>query len=415
MTIQQVTRCRICQNQSLRSLIHLGDQSLSGVFAASPEQHITRGPLELVKCDADSGCGLVQLCCSYDPREMYGAHYGYRSSLNASMVGHLGATVAKLTAIVPPRDGDLILDIGSNDGTLLSFFPRGLSLVGMDPTAVKFCQFYQPRIEVIADFFSAAIFKARFGGRKAKIVTSIAMFYDLDEPKKFVEEVAEILDDEGIWYFEQSYLPAMLAQTSYDTICHEHSEYYALEQIKWMTDRCGLKIVEIEVNDVNGGSFAVTVAKDCSSMREDVTAVNAMLKLEKDQELQTLKPYQSFGERVLLHREKLLATLADLSRSGAKVLGYGASTKGNVILQFCGLTSAQIPAIAEVNSDKFGKFTPGTGIPIIAEAEAHAMSPDYLLVLPWHLRNNLVRREDSFLKRGGKLIFPLPDIEVVGK
>jgi hypothetical protein len=207
----------------------------------------------------------------------------------------------------------------------------------------------------------------------------------------------------------------MLMQNAYDTVCHEHVEYYALKQIQWMTDRCGLKIIDVEVNDVNGGSLAVTVAKESSHFRENTGAVNLLLKAEDDAGLQTLKPYQSFRERVFLHRERLLATLADLSRRGAKVLGYGASTKGNVILQFCGITSAQIPAIAEVNPDKFGRFTPGTGIPIISEAEAHAMKPDCLLVLPWHFRNNLIEREAGFLQRGGKLLFPLPEIELVGQ
>jgi hypothetical protein len=241
------------------------------------------------------------------------------------------------------------------------------------------------------------------------------MFYDLDDPIRFVEQVAEILDDDGIWHFEQSYLPAMLEQTAYDTVCHEHVEYYALRQIQWMMGRCGLKIIDLEVNDVNGGSFAVTVAKTSSGLRENVAAVTAMMKAEDGQKLATLKPYEVFRDRVLSHREKLIATLTDLSRRGACVLGYGASTKGNVILQFCGLTPAQIPAIAEVNPDKFGKFTPGTLIPIISEADAHAMNPDYLLVMPWHFRRNLIQREAAYLQRGGKLIFPLPEIEIVGR
>ena len=412
---REITRCRICESQQLVSLLDLGEQYLTGVFPKSPDEPLTKGPLEIVKCGGDHSCGLVQLRHSYDSAEMYGANYGYRSGLNRSMVEHLRAKVAKLAALAPPTNGDLVLDIGSNDGTLLSFHAPELTVVGMDPTAAKFREHYQPHIEVIADFFSAASFQARFGGRKAKIVTSIAMFYDLDEPIKFVEQVAEILDDDGIWHFEQSYLPTMLAQNAYDTVCHEHVEYYALQQIKWMTDRCGLKIVDLEINDVNGGSFAVTVAKAGSSLPEDVAAVSAMLKAEESQGLDTLRPFEAFRERVFHHRDKLLATLAEFAQRGEKVLGYGASTKGNVILQFCGLTTAQIPAIAEVNPDKFGKFTPGTRIPIISEEEAHALNPDYLLVMPWHFRTNLIQRETAYLQRGGKLIFPLPEIEIVEK
>ena len=412
---REISSCRICNHRQLVSLLHLGEQCLTGIFPKSADEKITRGPLELVKCDGDDACGLVQLRHSYDSAEMYGADYGYRSSLNKSMVAHLRAKVAKLTAMAPPQPGDLVLDIGSNDGTLLSFYPPGPTPVGMDPTAEKFREFYQPHIEVIADFFSAANFKAQFGTRKAKLITSIAMFYDLDEPMQFVAQVAEILDDDGIWHFEQSYLPTMLAANAYDTVCHEHVEYYALAQIQWMMDRCGLKIIAIEQNDINGGSFAVTVAKASSRHREDTAAVAAMLAAEASQGLHTLAPYQAFRERVFRHRDALLALLAELSRQGASVLGYGASTKGNVILQFCGITTAQIPFIAEVNPDKFGKFTPGTHIPIISETEAHAMKPDCLLVMPWHFRDNLVKREAAYLQRGGKMIFPLPEIQIVGQ
>lgn len=409
---REISSCRICNNRQLVPLLHLGEQCLTGIFPKSPAEPITRGPLELVKCDGPDCCGLVQLRHSYDSAEMYGADYGYRSSLNKSMVAHLRAKVAKLIAITPPQPGDIVLDIGSNDGTLLSFYPPGPTAVGMDPTAAKFREHYQPHIGVVADFFSAAAFKAHFGTRKAKLITSIAMFYDLDEPIEFVAQVAEILDDEGIWHFEQSYLPAMLARNAYDTICHEHVEYYALRQIQWMMSRCGLKIIALESNDVNGGSFAVTVAKAASRHREDAGAIAAMLDSEERLGLHTARPYEEFRGRVFRHREKLLGLLADLSRQGAKVLGYGASTKGNVILQFCGITPAQIPFVAEVNPDKFGKFTPGTHIPIISETEAHAMKPDFLLVMPWHFRDNLVKREAAYLQRGGKMIFPLPEIEI---
>jgi hypothetical protein len=343
---------------------------------------------------------------------MYGATYGYRSSLNRSMVDHLRAKAARLIALAAPASGDVVLDIGSNDGTLLSFYPATLKRVGMDPTAGKFRAFYDPQIEVIADFFSAAAFTARVGARKATIITSIAMLYDLEDPIQFVEQVAEVLADDGVWHFEQSYLPAMLARNAYDTICHEHVEYYALKQIEWMIDRCGLKIIDVEENEVNGGSLAVTVAKRSSHFPECSTAVVEMLKSER--KLEALAPFEAFRERVLGHRERLTELVAGLCGNGARVLGYGASTKGNVILQFCGLTTAQIPAIADVNPEKFGRVTPGTGIPIISEEEAHAMNPDYLLVLPWHFRKNLVDRESAFLRRGGKLIFPLPEIEIVG-
>jgi hypothetical protein len=415
MTPQKIERCRVCGNMHLEPILSLGQQYLTGVFPRSTEQELTCGPLELVKCHGENACGLVQLRHTYDLNEMYGVNYGYRSGLNQSMVKHLEAKVRELLAKFPPDDGDLVLDIGSNDGTLLSFYPSTLTPVGMDPTAAKFAEFYKPHVQVIADFFSADTFSAHFGTRKAKIITSIAMFYDLDHPLDFVKEIARTLADDGVWHFEQSYMPVMLQQNAYDTVCHEHLEYYGLQQIQWMMERGGLKILEVELNDVNGGSFAVTAAKSDSRRSFNSSAISQLLEAERSEQLETLVPYEAFRVRVFEHREKLLAMLDRLKREGAVVVGYGASTKGNVILQFCGITKREIPCFAEVNPDKFGCVTPGTHIPIIPEEEAHAMNPDYLLAMPWHFKANLLKREAAYLGRGGKMIFPLPEIEIVGQ
>ena len=408
-----IEACRICDNRDLVSVLHLGDQSLTGVFPHERDQPLTKGPLELVKCHGSDACGLVQLRHSYSSSELYGENYGYRSSLNRSMVEHLQKKVGSLRNLITLREGDVVLDIGSNDGTTLSFYPDTLTRVGMDPTAERFRRFYPPDVHVIADFFSASRFAEEMGVRKAKVITSIAMFYDLERPLEFVEQIARVLDDDGLWHFEQSYMPLMLSQNAYDTICHEHLEYYGLRQISWIVERCGLKILSVELNDVNGGSFAVTVAKKASRLQPDTSAIDRMTRNEQQTGVDTLEPFQRFAERVSDHRQHLVALLDKVRGEGATVLGYGASTKGNVILQYCGITTDRLPFIAEVNEDKFGSFTPGTGIPIISEDEARAMNPDYFLVLPWHFRENLVQREESFLRRGGKMIFPLPSIEVV--
>jgi hypothetical protein len=239
------------------------------------------------------------------------------------------------------------------------------------------------------------------------------MFYDLDDPLAFVRDIAKVLAPDGVWYFEQSYLPTMLSQNAYDTICHEHLEYYAFSQIEWMLTKCGLRVVDVLVNDVNGGSFAITACHEQSPHQPNVDAIEALVAQERAEALETMAPYEAFRARVAAHRDDLIETIAKVRATGATVLGYGASTKGNVILQYCGLTAAEIPAIAEVNPDKFGAFTPGTHIPIISETEAHAQKPDYLLVMPWHFRENLVQREADYLKRGGKMIFPLPEISIV--
>ena len=409
----EITACRCCGNARLEHILSLGTQHLTGVFPRAPGQPLTKGPLELVKCMGDEVCGLVQLRHTYEMTEMYGTNYGYRSSLNQTMVKHLGYVAKHLYATYAPSEGGIVLDIGSNDGTLLSFMPKSATRVGMDPTIAKYRDYYDTSITAVADFFSAATFRTLFGDRTAEIVTSIAMFYDLDDPTAFVRDIASILAPNGVWYFEQSYLATMLDMTAYDTICHEHLEYFAFRQIQWMMRRAGLRVLDVQLNDINGGSFSVAVCHDAASHQSNEAAIRAFEGRERDDKLDTLEPYQAFATRVAKHRDDLIALLDKLERDGASVLGYGASTKGNVILQYCGLTTRQIPAMAEVNADKFGAFTPGTEIPIISEAEAHAQNPDYFLVMPWHFRDNLVKREAEYLRRGGKLIFPLPEIAVV--
>ena len=417
----EVKACRICGNRELDAVFHLGTQHLTGIFpkTAEAQRALTSGPLELVKCRSGkqgSHCGLLQLRHSFSPPEMYGANYGYRSSLNRSMVDHLHAKVRRITQRVPLQAGDFVLDIGSIDGTLLGAYKEpGLKRVGMDPTGEKFRRYYPPQVDLVVDFFSARGFRAIAGERRAKVVTSIAMFYDLEQPMDFVRQIAEILAPDGVWVFEQSYMPAMLRAGSYDTICHEHLEYYALSQVKWMLERAGLELVDVEANDVNGGSFSVTAARAGSALAADDAAVSRILAEEVAAGLDGMQPYEAFRNRALRHREALQDFIRGVNARGQKIFGYGASTKGNVILQFCDLTSRDLPCIAEVNEDKFGAYTPGSAIPIVSEREARERKPDYLLVLPWHFRDNIIQREQAYLRSGGKLVFPLPEIEVVEK
>jgi hypothetical protein len=345
---------------------------------------------------------------------MYGANYGYRSGLNRSMVVHLEQKAAKLERLARPGANDVVLDIGSNDATLLKAYANvGQRLGGIDPSAAKFRDFYPGHIALATEFFSPAAFKGLFGDAKAKLVTSIAMFYDLEQPLEFMRAIADILDDDGIWHFEQSYMPAMLAANAYDTICQEHIEYYGLKQIAWMADRADLRIIDVELNAINGGSFAVTVAKRGSHYPANTAVIEKLLASESAQRLDEPASYAPFRDAVFRHRDELTQLVRGLVDDGKTVVGYGASTKGNVLLQFCGLTPKDLSCIADVNPDKFGCVTPGTNIPIVSELDAHARQPDYLLVLPWHFRSNLIARESAFLARGGKMIFPLPHIEIV--
>jgi hypothetical protein len=252
------------------------------------------------------------------------------------------------------------------------------------------------------------------GNRRAKIITSIAMFYDLEDPVAFAQAVNECLTDDGVWHFEQSYLPSMLRQNSYDTVCNEHVEYYSLTAVMAILARAGLTATNVVMNMVNGGSFAVTAAKTRhSTAGRTPPVVRWLLEQEQRMGLGTPRPFRDFEERVFEHRLSLRALILALVADGKTIVGYGASTKGNVILQFCGLTANEIPCIADVNPDKYGRVTPGTHIPIVPEQEARAMQPDYFLVLPWHFKAGILRREAEFLARGGQMIFPMPEIEIV--
>jgi NDP-4-keto-2,6-dideoxyhexose 3-C-methyltransferase len=411
-----VEKCRACGNAELVPVLDLGMQCLTGIFPRADRPDPAAGPLELVKCHgAPDVCQLLQLRHIYDGSAMYGRDYGYRSSLNRSMVQHLRSKVQQLMQLVELRRDDIVLDIGSNDGTTLAMYPSdGPLLIGIDPTASKFKEFYPSHIRAVPEFFTAGSFRTAAGsdGAKAKIVTSISMFYDLDEPMQFMREVRDILADDGIWHLEQSYMPRMLEMNAYDTVCHEHADYYSLGQIAWMAERVGFRIREVDFNDVNGGSFALTLEKAGGNARHE-PKIEAIIADETKQGLSTLEPYRKLAERVGRHRDDLRATINELRAGGKRVFGLGSSTKGNVVLQWCGFGPADIECIAEVNADKFGCVTPGTRIPIISEREAHDRRPDVLVVLPWHFRAHFMQTEQTFMSSGGRLLFPLPRLELV--
>lgn len=406
-----IDKCRVSGSTNLVSVLDLGTQVLTGVFPGSKSEHVDSGPLELLWCP-DSG--LVQLKHSFEPAEMYGENYGYRSGLNASMVRHLQQKVRAIERMVELRDGDIVLDIGSNDATTLkSYANPKLRRVGIDPTGRKFAAFYPPEIKLVPDFFSADAYRTAYQ-EPARVVTSIAMFYDLEDPVSFARQIASVLADDGIWHFEQSYLPSMLRTNSYDTMCHEHLEYYSLEAVEYILGSAGLAVIDVRLNDINGGSFAVTAAKKGGPLvRGSVPEVIWLREEEARMGLGTRRPYDAFKDAAFQHRESLTSLIRHLNADGKRVLGYGASTKGNVTLQFCGLGADDLLAIEEVNPDKYGHVTPGSHIPIVSQADARAMKPDYFLVLPWHFRNNILAREQEYLNGGGKFIFPFPFVEIV--
>jgi hypothetical protein len=406
----RIINCRSCSSNSLKYISTLGIQYFTGVFPNSKNAKIPKGDLALVLCNT---CSLLQLQHSFDANLMYGDNYGYLSSLNLHMIKHLKSKSDKLKKISQLEKGDIVIDIGSNDGTSLKNYSKDFILIGVDPTIKKLKKFYRKDIITISDFFTKDLVGRFLNKKKAKIITTISMFYDLPSPINFAKDIWDCLDEQGVWHLEQSYMPMMIKNTSYDTICHEHLEYYSLESIKYIFDTVGFKIIDLEFNDINGGSFAITVSKKNSKYKENSKIIEWLLKKEDIYKYNSFSTHKRFFKNAEMHKKLFRDLLLNLKDMKKKIIGYGASTKGNVILQYCGINSRILDVIIDVNKDKHNKFTPGSKIKIVGESYIKKLKPDYMVVMPWHFKSFILNKEKSFLNDGGKLIFPLPDIEIV--
>ena len=413
----KIDRCRICGSAQLEDVISLGQQYIASLFPVGPVSADIdqRFPLHVVRCSSTGGCGLVQLEHTVSPEILY-AHYGYRSGTNEMMRANLDDIVRQIEDRVSLQPDDIVLDIGCNDGTLLgSYSAPGIDRVGIDPSDAV-AAIDAPDITVINDFFTRETFNAARPGKRARAVTSIAMFYDLDRPAAFVRDVAGVLADDGIWVMELSYLPAMLDANAFDTICHEHLEYYALGPLEWLLRSEGLEVRRVDVNDVNGGSFRLMIGRSTNGLEsgDDRLGIENLRKREEELQLTSDVPYRRFRDACETIRGDLTALLRKIKDDGKRVYAYGASTKGNTLLQFCGLDTGMIEKAADRNPDKWGTTTIGTNIPIVSEDEAREDSPDYFLALPWHFKESFLTREQDFLANGGRFIFPLPQVHVIG-
>ena len=389
--------CRVCGSNALTPIINLGEQYLQGSFVKlgkeiPPNRKISTS---LVRCDPmldEKACGLLQMEYTIPPEILYSA-YWYRSGTNNTMRRHLQSIVEEVMGMTGLKKTATVLDIGCNDGTLLGFYPDSFTKYGVDPSDVA--QEIKGPVTVFQDIFPSEELISQLDGRTFNIITSIAMFYDLEDPIAFTRGIKQILSPEGIWVFEMSYMPTMLKMTSYDTICHEHIEYYSLAVIEYILRQVGLKVVNVSHNDINGGSLRCQAAHiNNFTYKQDKFQKNikAMRQEEFDLELDTDKPYRHFQERINVHREELNSLLKKLKKEGKKIHIYGASTKGNTILQWCGIDHRIIDCAAERNPDKYGALTLGTDIPIVSEEESRAMNPDYYLVLPWHFKEEFLER-----------------------
>ena len=403
--------CRICASSSLEVVLDFGDLALTGVFLENGDE-VPRAPLCLIRCCT---CGLIQLAHSYDSSSLYGETYGYESHLNKAMVNHLTLRAkvleSKFLRNIPEP---VIVDIASNDGTLLTGYQNlKAKLVGIDPLISVVSDWYPQGTIKIEEFFSASAYHSQIS-TKANLVTSLSVLYDLDSPETFAFDVFDILEEDGIWHFEQSYLPTMIKTLSYDTVCHEHLLYLSLHDIDAILKKTGFQLLEASLNSANGGSVAVTAIKS-TSLHKSSPFVEYLLQKESDEGIVDGTAIKHFAELANRHKAELTRLVKDFREDGYLINGLGASTKGNVLLQWLGLDSSLIQSIGDVNSRKYGKQTPGSGIPIVPEEQIMAAgnSKTLTLVLPWHFRVGIIDKSISLLESGGSLLFPLPQIEVV--
>lgn len=409
--------CRVCGSSALTKVINLGEQHLQGSFIkpGKEEPPIRKIATSLVRCDPtrdEKACGLLQMEHTVPPEVLYSA-YWYRSGTNHTMRNHL-REIAEEAASLIGKDKAYVLDIGCNDGTLLKCYPKEFLKFGVDPSDVA--QEITGDITAIQDIFPSAELINVLQGEKFDIITSIAMFYDLEDPVSFCQELKRVLANDGVWIFEMSYMPSMLKMNSYDTICHEHLEYYSLAVLEYVLKKADLKIVDAILNDINGGSIRCYATHIDNFVYKNKLAwqrIKLLRQEEFDMELDTDKPYKNFQDRINVHKDKLTSLLKMLQKEGKSVHVYGASTKGNTILQWCGIDNRLVDVAAERNPDKYGAYTLGTDIPIVSEAESRVMKPDYYLVLPWHFKEEFIQREQEVLKSGVGMIFPLPNIEMI--
>ena len=412
--------CRLCGSKSLTPILDLGPQMLASAFASKDNQDrlpTRKVPLELVRCNPEldeTACGLVQLKHTF-PNDIMYTDYWYASGVNKTMRDALADITSKAVQYVQIVKGDIAVDIGCNDGTLLKSYKNpSLDLVGFDP-AKNFIGAGDEGFIRINNYFNKQSYIAAKGHQKAKIVTSIAMFYDLEDPISFTKDIADILADDGIWVLQMADLPNMLAHNMFDNICHEHTTYYSLAPIEYVFKRCGMKLVDVEMNDVNGSSYRFYIRKS-TGIDATLDAVKRIAKIRFDEfnmALDTDQPFKKFKDNIERNRNDLLFFINQERAKGKKIFVYGASTKGNVLLQYCGLNQEIIPYAADRNPRKWGTRTLGSNIPIISEEDARAMNPDYFLVLPYHFLDEMKVREKNFIDRGGKFIVPVPNVKLI--
>lgn len=410
---KKINSCRICNDKNLINIIDLKKQYIQGSFEKEnhPQTVKTKIPLQLVICKK---CSLVQTKHTVSPDALY-ENYWYKSGVNFTMTDHLLKLAKESKKILKNKNKKIkILDIGCNDGTLLRSFPKTFIKVGIDPSQIA-KKLKSENLTIINDFFPSKNILLKYKNNKFDLITSIAMFYDIQDPTSFVNNIKNILNENGIWIFELSYLVDMLKLNSYDTICHEHLEYYSITALNYLMKKTDMKIFKIQFNEINGGSIRCYVTHSSNQNydnKDNLNVIKKTLKKEANLKINTTIPYKKFFKRIIKIKHELNELIRNIKKNKKIVHIYGASTKGNTIIQWQGINDKIIEFAADRNPQKWGAKTIGSNIKIISEEKSKKMSPDYYLVLPWHFKKEFLKREKFFMNNGGKMIFPLPKIKI---
>jgi len=411
--------CRACDG-NLVEVLSLGTHYVSN-FILPGEPDGLQAPLDLMLCRR---CQLVQLRHTVPGDALY-PNYWYRSGTNRTMQEALADIATKAEDLVHLSDGEAVLDIGCNDGTLLAAYTtEGVYRIGFDPAEnlAPFSRRIADHVEV--GYFDAGAYRSvpALGRHAPRVITSIAMFYDLDRPGDFVSDIKAVMDQEGVWIVQMSYLPLMLKQNEIGNVCHEHLAYYSLHSFEHLLAHFDMEVVDVELNAVNGGSFRAYVRRrgaqergfgDSTYRHMALERVKALREREVGLGLEDTKAYADFGFQVNRIKDDVVGFVKDQVARGKRVYVYGASTKGNTLLQYFGLDHSLITAAAERNPEKWGKVTVGTHIPIVSEDAAREAHPEFFLVLPWHFLDEFMEREKAYLQSGGRFIVPMPHFTLV--
>jgi hypothetical protein len=408
-----VKNCRCCNKKAFKIFYNFGKMNLSTEFPNVKTKKNNKIPMNVKIC---TNCKLVQLHHNYDLNQLYNKDYGYKSGVNQTMNLHLKSIVNDIEKIIKFKKDDVVLDIASNDGTLLKKYKnQKIIRFGIDPTIKKFSSCYPKKYLKFAGFFNKKIYDLKSKSKKAKAITSIAVFYDIPDPNKFVEDVSRILHKEGVWVLEQSYFVSLFKNNAYDSLCHEHLTYFILFQLEKILEKYKLRVFDISLNSMNGGSIRFFICHKYSNFKTNYIMIKKTKKVEALYLKNINHNLKKFKKNIEKSKNNLKKLINNLITKKKKIHLYGASTKGNIILQFCNINNNQIPFAAERNRDKWRRLTPGSNIPIISEKQSRQIKPDYYLVMPWHFKKEILKREKKFLTNGGKLIFPLPSLQVVSK